>query len=157
MRPATYRFASLQEGQYCWRMARNCSIAPRHFALIFVFLCTVSLGVGLMFYLQGAGLVLPFAMLEVVALGIAFFVYARHATDMERIELSDRHLVVEIEDGGKLRRTEFQRGGIQVALLSGRKALIEVSSQGRSVAIGRHVRPELRTELAREITRALRV
>ncbi|MBW8720520.1 MAG: DUF2244 domain-containing protein, partial [Polaromonas sp.] len=35
-------------------------------------------------------------------------------------------------------------------------SLIEVSGQGRSVRVGRHVRPELRPALAREIRMALR-
>jgi uncharacterized membrane protein len=35
--------------------------------------------------------------------------------------------------------------------------LIELSGQGRSVQVGRHVRPELREQLAREIRSALRM
>ena len=35
-------------------------------------------------------------------------------------------------------------------------SLIEVSGQGRSVRVGRYVRPELRAALAREIRMALR-
>ena len=36
------------------------------------------------------------------------------------------------------------------------RSLIEVSGQGRSVRVGRYVRPELRAALAREIRMALR-
>ncbi len=39
------------------------------------------------FWFQGATLVIPFATLELAAVGLAFLVYARHAADGERISL----------------------------------------------------------------------
>jgi len=36
-------------------------------------------------------------------------------------------------------------------------SLVELSGEGRSVRVGRHVRPELRLELATELRRALRL
>lgn len=106
--------------------------------------------------MQGAPLVLPFAALEVMALGLAFFVYARHASDGEKILLSGPELIVEVETGGKRERVRFLSHWVRVEPRTDNRSLIEVSGQGRSIDVGRFVRPEMRPILAREIRRALR-
>jgi uncharacterized membrane protein len=124
--------------------------------MLYASLCLVSLGIGMVFWIQGAPMVLPYAALELLAVGVAFAVYARHATDGERILLRGTQLVVEFENGGKLERAEFQRDWVRVEPRAGHRSLIEVSGQGRSIDVGRFVRPELRPVLAREIRMALR-
>jgi uncharacterized membrane protein len=119
-------------------------------------LCCVSLGIGAFFWFQGAVLVLPFAWLELMAVGAAFWVYARHATDGERISLRDRSLVVELENGGKRVRAEFSSDWVRIEPKADDRSLIEVSGQGKVVTVGRYVRPELRPVLARELRMALR-
>lgn len=99
---------------------------------------------------------MPFAWLELIAVGSAFVVYARHARDGEKIMLQGAELVVEQETGGRLQRAAFNREWVRVEPKSGDGSLIEVSGQGRSVRVGRHLRPELRPALAREIRFALR-
>lgn len=114
------------------------------------------MGIAAFFWLQGAKLVLPFAWLELVAVGAAFLVYSRHATDGEKISLQGTQLVVELEHAGRLERSEFRREWVCVEPKTGDRSLIQVSGQGRSVEVGRYVRPELRSALAREIRMALR-
>jgi uncharacterized membrane protein len=65
-------------------------------------------------------------------------------------------LVVELETAGRLERAEFERQWVRVEPKSGDLSLIELSGQGRSIEVGRFVRPELRQVLAREIRKALR-
>lgn len=101
-------------------------------------------------------MIMPFAWLEITMVGIAFLVYARHATDGERIVLHGSHLVVEQISAGKLQRSEFNREWVRVEPQRDDRSLIELSGQGRSVHIGRHIRPELRNALAKEIRMALR-
>ena len=67
-------------------------------------LCLVSLSIGSVFWIWGAKLVMPFVGLELVAVGLAFLVYARHATDGEHISLEGGRLVVELENAGRLQR-----------------------------------------------------
>lgn len=152
----SYRFATVSGAYVQWRLPRNCSITPKQLCLLYASLCFVSLGIGFVFYMQGVELILPFALTELLAVGFAFVVYARHATDVECIQILDQYLVVEVEDGGKLQRVQFPRGRVQVEPHAGYKALIAVSAKGVSIDIGRHVRPELRAELAQEIRHALR-
>ncbi|HOZ63762.1 MAG TPA: DUF2244 domain-containing protein [Burkholderiaceae bacterium] len=151
-----YRFATVQGQHVQWFLRRNCSVTPRQLFWVFLSLCAISLGIGTFFWMKGATLVLPFASLELLAVAVAFVVYARHATDGERILLRGTQLVVEFENGGKLERAEFQRDWVRVEPRAGHRSLIEVSGQGRSIDVGRFVRPELRPVLAREIRMALR-
>lgn len=139
-----------------WLLKRNCSVTPAQLVWLYVSLCVVSLGIAGFFWVQGATMVMPFAWLELVVVGAAFRVYARHATDGERIVLQGGQLVVELENAGRLERAEFNREWVRVEPKNGDGSLIEVSGQGRSVRVGRHVRPELRPALAREIRHALR-
>jgi uncharacterized membrane protein len=101
-------------------------------------------------------LVLPFAWLELAAVGIAFMAYARHAADREHILLEGRRLVVETESAGRLERAEFNRDWVRVEPGADDRSLIEVSGQGRRMNVGRYLRPELRPALAQELRRALR-
>lgn len=139
-----------------WLLKRNCSVTPAQLGKLYLSLCIVSLGIGTFFWVQGAHLVLPFAWLELVAVGVAFLFYARHARDGEKIVLQGRQLVVELENGGRTERAEFERDWVRVEPASGDGSLIQVSGQGRSITVGRHLRADLRPLLAREIRFALR-
>ena len=160
--PSAFRFATLPHSSEAshqgvqWLLKRNCSVTPAQLMCMFASLSVVSLGIATFFWMQGATLVMPFAWAELVAVGIAFIVYARHARDGEKIFLQGGQLVVELETAGRLQRAEFNREWVRVEPKNGDGSLIEVSGQGRSVRVGRHVRPELRPALAKEIRFALR-
>jgi len=151
-----FRFATVSGQNFHWFLKRNCSVTPAQLGWLYASLCVVSLGIATVFWFQGARLILPFAWVELVAVGIAFFVYARHATDGEKISLQGEQLVVELENAGRLERSEFNREWVRIEPKADDHSLIEVSGQGRSVEVGRYVRPELRPVLAREIRMALR-
>jgi len=151
-----FRFATVSGQNIHWFLKRNCSVTPAQLGWLYASLCVVSLGIGAFFWFQGAKLVLAFAWLELMAVGAAFLVYSRHATDGERISLSGRQLVVELENAGHLERAEFDREWVRVEPSAGDRSLIALSARGRSVNVGRYVRPELRPALAREIRMALR-
>jgi uncharacterized membrane protein len=151
-----FRFATVQGQNIHWFLRRNCSVSPVQLGWVYLSLCMLSMAISGFFWFQGATMVLPFAWLELAAVGIAFLAYARHATDGERISLQGRQLVVELESAGHLQRAEFHRDRVRVEPVRGDRSLIELSQQGRSVNVGRFVRPELRPALAREIRQALR-
>ena len=151
-----FRFATVQGPAIHWFLRRNCSVTPAQLGWLYASLCAVTLAIGTLFWFQGAKLILPFAWLELAAVGAAFWAYARHAADREHILLTGRRLVVELENGGRLQRAEFHRDWVRVEPAMDDRSLIEVSGQGRRVSVGRYVRPELRPALAREIRMALR-
>lgn len=157
-----FRFATVplpghdSEDMVLWLLKRPCSLTPAQLGWAYASLCATSLLVAAFFWFQGATLVMPFAWAELLAVGAAFLLYSRHAGDGEKIVLQGGQLVVELETAGRTQRAEFNREWVRVEPRDGDGSLIEVSGQGQSVRVGRHVRPELRPMLAREIRMALR-
>jgi len=161
--PPAFRFATLpaqgnnpQGAVVLWLLKRHCSLSPAQLGWFYLSLCLVSLGIATFFWAQGAAMVMPFALMELLAVGAAFLMYSRHAGDAEKIVLQGGQLVIELETAGRTERAEFNREWVRVEPKDGDGSLIEVSGQGRSVRVGRHMRPELRPLLAREIRLALR-
>ena len=153
---SAYRFARVSDQALAWHLRRNCSVTPRQMLGLYLSLCGVSLGIGLGFWWMGARMVIGFAGLELLALGVAFLAYARHAADGETVSWPDGHLIVERERAGRRERLEFGGAQVRIADTTHGDGLIEVSAQGRRVRIGCHVRPEWRPALAGEMRSALR-
>jgi uncharacterized membrane protein len=103
-----------------------------------------------------ATLVLPFAGIEILAIGAALLIYARHAGDRERVTLTSGRLRVECTLGRRTDQVDFAPAWVRVEPSHGDRSLIELSGEGKRIAIGRFVRPELRRALADELRAALR-
>lgn len=159
-RDAEWRFGRASgspSASWLWELRRNCSISPRQMLLAYALLCAVALLVGLGFWWHGVQLVMAFAGVELIAVGIGMLLMARHARDREIITLSGREMAVEQHVGPAVERTSFRAEWVRVEPAAAEGSLVELSGEGRSVRIGRHVRPELRFELAQELRRALRL
>jgi uncharacterized membrane protein len=152
-----FHFATVHGARISWDFRRNCSVTPRQLAICFALISLVSLTIGAFCWFQGAVLVLPFASLELLAVGTAFVVYARHALDGERIWLEGSVLVVESENAGELVRREFQRAWVRIEQAAHGQAMIEICCHGQRVPVGRFVRNELRQRVAAELRLALAV
>jgi uncharacterized membrane protein len=139
-----------------WLLKRNCSATPRQVMGFYASLSLVSAIIGAFFWAQGATLVVPFASLEIIAVGLALLVYTRHAADSERISLRPGRLTVERTLGRHVERAEFAPAWVRVEPEHDERSLIELSGQGQRIAIGRFVRPELRRQLADELRWTLR-
>ena len=114
-------------------------------------LAALVLAIGAGFAVAGAWLILPFAGLEVLLLGAAFVLYARHAADYERIELESGRVSVEVADGG--RTLNYRMDHARVAMEEGRVVLRDAKEE---LEVGRTLGAEARAELAAELERLLR-
>jgi len=143
-----------EHGGFSLILKRNCSISPAGLACVFAALAVAVLGIGVGFAVAGAWLILPFAGLEVVLLGGAFVLQARHATDYERIELDGGRLRVEVAEAQRVARYEMDARGARVemegphVLLRGPKDELE---------LGRHLDAEARRAFAAELRKRLRI
>ncbi|VBI30067.1 integral membrane protein-like protein [Burkholderia pseudomallei] len=90
-----------------WLMKRNCSVSPRQFVAFYVSLAAFSLLIAVLLLWRGAWLVLPFTGIELLAVGVAFAIYARHAVDYERIRLFPHRLVIERMSAERLTQIEL--------------------------------------------------
>jgi uncharacterized membrane protein len=161
--PTAWRFAKVVEGSEAqaaprleWLLRRNCSMSPARLFGVYLSLCTVSLVIALAFAWQGASPVLAFAGIELVLVGIALLVYARHASDHERITLAGDRLAVVHQRGGQVDERLFRAAWVRVEPLTSDRSLIELTGDGQSSRVGRYLRPELRQSLAQELRSALR-
>jgi uncharacterized membrane protein len=139
-----------------WLLQRHCSITARQLVAVYLSLCAVSLAIGALFYVQGAPVVLGFAGIELMLVGVALWVFARHARDHDTLTLVGRTLQVEQRSGARVERIEFNADWLSVEPAAGQGSLVELSGQGRRVRVGRFLRPELRASFARELRSMLR-
>jgi uncharacterized membrane protein len=158
--PSPLRFAlagaNPGDGSAQWLLRRNCSMTPAQLVAFYLSLCAWSIAIAGACWLRGATLVLPFAGVELLAVGAALVLYARHATDRERMVLRPGRLTVECTLGRHTDQVEFAPAWVRVEPAHGDRSLIELSGQGKRISIGRFVRPELRRALADELRAALK-
>jgi uncharacterized membrane protein len=138
-----------------WDLRRSGATAPRNLVRAYGLLCVVLLALGL--WSQGARLALLLAGGELMLVGLALLLMARHAGDRESITLTDREMAVEQKSGRNIELTRFRAEWVRVEPAAGEGSLVELSGEGQRVRIGRHVQPELRFELAQELRNALRL
>lgn len=139
-----------------WDLRRNCALTPAQMGKVYASLCLLSLLIAAPFALQGAPVVLAFAGLELLAIGAALLVFARHVRDGETLTLSGRGLTVEQSHGSRTSRLEFRAGWVSVEPRHGEGSLVELAGEGQQVRVGRFLSPHLRPLLAQELRRALR-
>jgi uncharacterized membrane protein len=133
-------------------LKRNCSISPRGLLLVFALLAALALGIASVFAALGAWLILPFAGLELGLLGAAFWITARHAADYERIERSRDRLTVDVSEAEQLRRYELDARRARVRLQEGHVLLD--APQAR-LEVGRHLDAASRAGFAAELGKRL--
>jgi len=138
-----------------WHLKRNCALAPRQLLLAYGLACILALSIALALHRYGATYVLPFALIELTALGAALLVYARHAADKEFIGLNDQTLHVERHRAGRIETMDFDPRWVRIEPQRHDLSLIRLSGQGRSIDVGQHVQPSWRRQLAAEFRWAL--
>ena len=150
-----YRLATVSTEGVHWALRRNCAVTPRQLGAMCGVLGVLSLSVAAFFWSQGVWMVLPFSVLELLAVAVAFLMYGRHAADGEYISLRDGRLVVELEEAGRLERVEFARHAVTVDMPFDERCLVSLRSGSRALAVGKFIRQDLRPVLASELRSAL--
>jgi uncharacterized membrane protein len=138
-----------------WLMKRNCSVSPRQFVLFYASLALVSLAIALLLVVRGAWVVLPFTGIELLAVGVAFVMHARHALDYERVRLFRARLVIEQMSAERLTQFEFNPRWVRVEQGSSARDVVRLVSRGQTVVVGRHLAQHRRAQFARELRVAL--
>ena len=142
-----------ERGGFSLTLKRNCSISPSGLASVFAALAVVVLAIGTGFAIAGAWLVLPFAGLEVLLLGGAFLLQARHATDYERIALERDRLRVEVAQGRRLARYELDARRVRVELEG---SCVMLREAGERLELGRYLDEASRKAFGAELKKRLR-
>lgn len=121
---------------------------------VFGGMATVTLGIGIAFTAMGYWPILPFAGLEVTALGAALYASARRSLDVQVLSLDGDWLHIEKGRRRPERCWRFQRAWCEVVAdrAAGRELRVFIRSRGESVEIGEFLDPEARAGLARELS-----
>ena len=125
------------------------SLDLRLLLLVFGSLALLSLVIATGFAVAGAWLILPFAGIEMFALGSVAWLALRRAGDFERLALRGDRVLIEIRERGFSQQFEFNR--CWVRLVSGAAGSVALRSHGRDVEIGRYCDEEGRRALMQEL------
>lgn len=139
-----------------WVFKRNCSLTPRQLAKAYAALSLGSLSVAIYFTINGAWYIFGFSILELLAVGLAFLHYARHATDREHIALTDEYLLVELVQAEQALQYELDVRSARIALPASHRDLIGLEARGVKVEVGRFLTERKRREFAQELKNELR-
>lgn len=143
------------EGVVRWVFKRNCSLSPGQLSLWYFSLCSVSLLIAFGFWIAGYWVVLPFAGLELLVVGAAFLLYARHAADYEMIELSRTELRLVLAEGSRLTETRFVPQWARVRYDGRYKAPVVLSQRDKQVFLGKFINEQDKPLLHKELRVAL--
>ena len=138
-----------------WILKKNCSISPQQLAKAYAALCVASFLVASYFVMQGAWLVMVFAILEMSAVAAAFLYFGRHATDREHIALSEAGLIIELVQAEQVLQHRMDPHRTRVTLPALRHGLIGLEANGDRVEVGRFLTERKRKEFAQELSQEL--
>lgn len=144
----------------CLVIQPNASLTPRQGKIFFLSMCGVSFGIAGLLTLQGFWVVLPFAGLEMAALGAGLYWSMRGNAYREVIRLQDDRVLFESGKAAPARRREFQRAWAQVVLESGvgrnDPPRLLLRSHGKDCEFGRCLTASEKEEVARRLRRWLK-
>lgn len=130
----------------------NCSLSGHETAVFFLAVSAVALAVAVRFLLLGAWIILPIALAEVSALGLALLLIARRSRYCETIDVDKDGLFVFRRDWRSQHQWRFQPYWVQVVLDPDPRgwypSRLYVRSHGQAVEIGSCLTDGERAELS---------
>lgn len=127
-------------------------MAPSQIARIFGVLGLVTLLIATAFFWAGAHYILPFSMVEIAALLIAFIYNAIHANDYESLILTDNFVHIESKIGLQIKQVQMARYLTRVDTGNRKNGLIELRHGQQATFFGQFIHANLRPLLAQEIS-----
>jgi uncharacterized membrane protein len=138
----------------------NCSLPWRGVVRFYIGMVVVSFSIAIVFALQGAWLILPFAGLEMLVLGAALYVVARRGRCWQAVSIRGDDIEVVDHDASSDRQQIFKRAWAQVKLeqarISGYPSRLTIRSHGQAVEIGSYLAEAEKKALALELRQAMR-
>ena len=96
--------------------------------------------IGTVWAINGVWVILPFVFLEIFALLVAFIIYSSHATDSEKIILTEDQIFFECDSGGKKKSYKFPRYLVRTNFeRNAEEGLVSFSWGSRKIFVGKFV------------------
>jgi len=138
-----------------WVFRKNCSLAPKQLLFWYLSLCAITLFIAGGFWFAGYWVVLPFAGLELLMLGLAFVMYARHAADYESLELTRYQMKLSRASAGRLIEKVMVPQWVRLEYDHKYKSQLVLRHQGEEIKFGRYIAEKDKPWLHKEIRAAL--
>ncbi len=148
-----------EDGKTGFIVMPNRAMPWRHQVIAFSIIAAFSLGVAIGFFMQGLTLVLPFAGLELTALGAALYVSAWRGGKREVISITGDSVKVETGRDAPQQEYTFERSWVQVVLEkswnSWYPSRLLLRSHGKQIEVGGFLNEEERQGLAIALRQAI--
>jgi len=137
----------------------NNSISWQGTRLFFIAAAIVTLAVAILFALKGAWMVLPFAGLEIITLGVCLYICACKNAECEVIHIGKDYVRVEKGRNKARQCVDFKRQWSRVSLIKPERkwypSRLVIQSMGRNVEVGASLVEEDRISLAKALKQKL--
>lgn len=134
-------------------------MAWRNLLLLYGVISGITIFIGVVLYLRGFSLVLPFSGLDVIALGIALYVTARRSELREVVIIGEGKVSVETGHTRPEKKYEFVGAWTRVILQTQKESWhpsqLYIRSGSEQVEIGSFLNEEERVELSKELKKAI--
>jgi uncharacterized membrane protein len=128
---------------------------------VYAGIAVVTIGIAVVFAMKGAWLILPFAGLEMLLLGIALYVVAQRAANWQEIAIDADSIRVVNHSAKQDAALSFQRAWVRVVLedaeIMGHPSRLLLGSHGRNVEIGSCLTEEEKRDLAVQLSRVVQI
>lgn len=145
-------------------LKRNCSFTPKQVAQFYLSMVLFSSIIAGYFFWLGVWMIIPFAGIELLALGIALLIYSRHATDYEKITIQNGMMDIEIVNGSKKVTKQWPLLWLRIKApvfskdpklsKDPKNNFVTIEHADESICIGAYTLRDKRKELADKIRRA---
>lgn len=142
--------------EFCVVSRWNLSLPAKTRWRIFGLLATISLTLALAFVAAGAWVVLPYSLVELAVLAVAFRYVERRAMDWERLTVRGDRVIVERCVGGTRERREWNRPWVRAEIEPsrfGRRQRLLVCCGGEEWEFGDALPEQERSVVAKELKR----
>ena len=142
-----------------WSHHRNCSLSPLQVLYAYGALCGISTAISVFFAWRGAWYILAFSLIEMLAVGVAFLFFGRHASDREHIALDRTALTIQIFDAQRVVCFRLNPSCVRLnataAKAMARNGLMSIYDRGEEVKVGRFLTVPKRNQFVLELKAAL--
>lgn len=138
-----------------WRMPRQHRLSPRQLGYVLYTLSLPALVVAIGFAWQGYWHVLLWALAELALVAVCLWHCARHACDVDRIDITEGEIIVTQRRPGRCRQFVLNRWTASISPPSRHGDPICLSDRETSVAVGRLVSDAQRRRVAEELRACL--
>lgn len=144
---------------HLFELRPNCSLTRRTATIFFLSIATVSLGIAGIFAAAGYWPILPFAGLELAALGAALHFSMRQGRMRELIRVDEHDVTVRKSHGDQTHEYAFRRPWTRVRLdrapAGHWPSRLSLTSMGRSVEVGSFLTDDERDSLRGRLTEVI--